>query len=232
MNWKLLIIVGLVILVLSLLTKKENFVVNDPDRFINSLESPSNRVILANILDSKTLDEGLQNAWDLGLKDQMDYLVEAGTDPKGTVGLLLRTYLDLKDQLDDTEAVSNPENADYFKSLRNKIKRISNDLKRFLRVYVENRKRPDSKNKYRPLRRWELLYICSYLLDTSQPKLLEELVLADNIRSNKFRVGHQRRFPRLMNFLNKYWAKRDKLLEKNLDSLPFPTDIAKMIRQF
>jgi hypothetical protein len=232
MNWKLLIIVGLIILVLSLLTKKENFVVNDPDRFINSLESSNNRVILANILDSKTLDEGLQNAWDLGLKDQMDYLVEAGTDPKETVALLMRVYSNLKDELDNTEADVIAENADYFKSLRNKIRNISKDLKRFLRVYVENRKRPDSKNKYRPLKRWELLYVCNYLLNTSQPKLLEELVLVDNIRSNKFRVKHQRRFPRLMNFLNKYWAKRDKLLEKNLGTLPFPTDIAKMVRQF
>jgi hypothetical protein len=232
MNWKLLTIVGLVILVLSLLTKKENFVVNDPDRFINSLEAPNNRVILANILDSKTLDEGLQTAWDLGLKDQMDYLVEAGTDPKETVALLMRVYSNLKDELDNTEADVIAENADYFKSLRNKIRNISKDLKRFLRVYVENRSRPDSKNKYRPLKRWELLYVCNYLLNTSQSKLLEELVLVDNIRSNKFRVKHQRRFPRLMNFLNKYWAKRDKLLEKNLGTLPFPTDIAKMVRQF
>jgi hypothetical protein len=232
MNWKLLIIIGLAILALYLLTKKENFVVNDPDRFVNSLESPSNRVILANILDSKILDESLQTAWDLGLTDQMDYLVEAGTDPKGTVGLLLRVYLDLKDQLDNTEAVADPENEDYFKLVRIKLNRISNDLKRFLRVYVENRKRPDSKNKYRPLRRWDLIHICNYLLNTSQPKLLEELVLVDNIHSNKFRIGHQRENPRLMNFLNRYWTKRSSLIEKNLGSLPFPTDIAKMVRQF
>ena len=251
-----------IVVVYFFITRQESFVVNDPDRFLESIEDPENRKRLAKLLKKDTMSQVFDNNYYFSARDtdankgDFEFLVSSGANPF----FIVRSFLHRYDLIDDEyrndsenlaeelqEGISQ-EREEALKSRLNITKRnldnIIEDVKTLLRVYIENRKRVGAKDKYRALTRIDLLVVMQLLLERSilesgvlQKDLLDDIILTDNIHRNKFTIRDQRKYPVIMQYLDNYWLSRkteiERVLDKELDKeISIPTDVVKMVTKY
>jgi hypothetical protein len=225
-----------------LLTRREAFAVNDPDRFVASLESPDNRRTLASILDRNTLGDLLPD--NFYSAENRDFLLSAGADPVKMIRSNLIEIDLLKDQqLNDREnlieEIANDATPERIAYLRTELESVEEQLKQVIIVliyliptYIKNRQLPGALAKYRALSRFDLIHALNFLLSIESTDLFNSLVLTDRVHRKKFTIRQQQEYAPLMNKLDIYWVNRASATREALKDTDISSDIANMVSNY